>query len=45
MSRLFEPDDEEAASAWLGALGYAVPHGPEIAAGESLAERIIGRVC
>jgi type I restriction enzyme R subunit len=30
---------EEAALAWLGALGYAVKHGPEIAAGEPAAER------
>jgi len=31
---------EEAALEWLGALGYTVLHGPEIAAGEPGAERI-----
>ncbi len=30
---------EDAALAWLGELGYAVLHGPEIAAGEPPAER------
>jgi len=30
---------EDAALAWLEALGYAVKHGPEIAAGEPTAER------
>jgi type I restriction enzyme, R subunit len=30
---------EEAALAWLGALGYTVLHGPDIAAGETFAER------
>ena len=30
---------EEAALAWLDALGYTVMHGPEIAFGESAAER------
>ena len=30
---------EDAALAWLGELGYAVLHGPDIAAGESAAER------
>jgi len=30
---------EEATLAWLGALGYAVLHGPDIAAGEPSAER------
>ena len=30
---------EEAALAWLASLGYAVSHGPEIAAGEPAAER------
>ena len=30
---------EEAALAWLEGLGYAVLHGPEIAAGEPAAER------
>lgn len=31
---------EEAALVWLESLGYAVKHGPEIAAGELLAERM-----
>ena len=30
---------EDAALAWLGGLGYAVLHGPDIAAGEPGAER------
>ena len=30
---------EDAALEWLGALGYAVQHGPEIAPGEIFAER------
>ena len=30
---------EDAALAWLAGLGYAVLHGPDIAAGESAAER------
>jgi type I restriction enzyme, R subunit len=30
---------EEAALAWLSALGYTVLHGPDIAAGEPAAER------
>lgn len=30
---------EEAALAWLESLGYAVLHGPDIAAGEPAAER------
>ena len=30
---------EDAALAWLEALGYAVLHGPDIAAGEPAAER------
>lgn len=30
---------EEAALAWLEALGYAVLHGPDIAVGEPAAER------
>lgn len=33
MMKLFESDVEEAALAWLGALGYAVLHGPEIKQG------------
>jgi type I restriction enzyme R subunit len=32
---------ESAALGWLGALGYAVLHGPDIAAGEDAAERSI----
>ncbi len=43
MARLTESVVEEAALAWLEALGYAVLHGPDIAAGEPDAERIIGR--
>ncbi len=39
MTRLFESDVEYAALAWLGTLGYAVLHGPDIAAGQPLAER------
>src|SRR6267142_1475659 len=30
---------EEAALAWLGALGYSIAHGPDIAPGELAAER------
>jgi type I restriction enzyme R subunit len=30
---------EDAALAWLGGLGYAVLHGPDLAAGEPAAER------
>ena len=44
MSRMSEGDFsesvvEQAALAWLGALGYTVLHGPDIAAGEPGAER------
>src|SRR5437773_1735718 len=39
MSRFTESVVEEAAFTWLEALGYAVAHGPEIAPGESVAER------
>jgi type I restriction enzyme R subunit len=39
MTRFAESVVEEAALAWLEALGYAVLHGPEIAAGEPDAER------
>ena len=39
MSGFTESVVEEAALAWLEALGYAVLHGPEIAAGEPGAER------
>ena len=39
MSRFTESVVEEAALEWLGALGYAVLHGPQIAAGETAAER------
>ena len=31
---------EDAALAWLASLGYAVLHGPDIAAGENAAERL-----
>jgi type I restriction enzyme, R subunit len=37
--RFAESDVEEAALDWLSGLGYAVLHGPEIAAGEHGAER------
>jgi len=37
---IFESHVEDAALAWLGALGYAVLHGPDIAVGEPAAERI-----
>jgi len=36
---------EEAALAWLESLGYAVLHGPDIAAGEPNAERSDPLVC
>ena len=39
MSRFTESGVEEAALAWLDALGYTVLHGPEIAAGMLAAER------
>ena len=39
VSRFTESIVEEAALAWLGELGYAVLHGPDIAPGELLAER------
>ena len=39
MSQLTESVVEDAALAWLEALGYAVLHGPDIAAGEPGAER------
>lgn len=39
MASFTESVVEEAALAWLEALGYAVKHGPEIAAGEPAAER------
>ena len=39
MARLTESIVEDAALAWLEALGYAVLHGPDIAAGELGAER------
>ena len=35
---IFESHVEDAALAWLGALGYAVLHGPDIAVGEPAAE-------
>ena len=38
-AKLTESVVEEAALTWLAALGYAVLHGPEIAAGELRAER------
>ncbi len=39
MSAFTESVVEDAALSWLAALGYAVLHGPEIAAGEPAAER------
>jgi type I restriction enzyme R subunit len=39
MGGFSESEVEEAALAWLGALGYAVAHGPDIAPGELAAER------
>lgn len=39
VSHFTESIVEEAALAWLGALGYAVLHGPELAAGMPGAER------
>lgn len=39
MSGFTESVVEDAALAWFEALGYAVLHGPDIAAGESAAER------
>ncbi len=38
--RFAESVVEDAALAWLEALGYAVLHGPDIAAGEPSAERL-----
>ncbi len=39
MTRFSESVVEDAALEWLGALGWAVAHGPEIAPGEARAER------
>lgn len=39
MATFTESIVEDAALAWLEALGYAVLHGPDIAAGEPAAER------
>jgi type I restriction enzyme R subunit len=39
MSAFTESVVEEAALDWLAGLGYAVRHGPEIAAGEATAEQ------
>jgi type I restriction enzyme R subunit len=39
MANLTESEIEAAALAWLGSLGWALKHGPEIAPGEPLAER------
>ena len=43
MTTFTESVVEQAAQARLAAPGYAVLHGPEIALGESRAERFIGR--
>ncbi len=40
--RFAESVVEDAALAWLEALGYAVLHGPDIAIGEPAAERRVG---
>lgn len=46
MSKSFtESVVEDAALAWLDSLGYAVLHGPGIAAGEPVAERSDQLVC
>ncbi len=34
---------EQAALAWLSGMGYQIISGPDIAPGESLAERTVGR--
>ncbi len=39
MAEMHESEVEEAALAWLKALGYEVLHGPDLAAGEPAAER------
>ncbi len=39
MTRFTESEAEEAALAWLESLGWAIAHGPDIAPGESFAER------
>ena len=39
MTQFAESVVEDAALAWLVSLGYAVLHGPDIAAGETAAER------
>lgn len=40
MANFTESVVEDAALAWLESLGYAIKHGPEIAPGEILAERM-----
>ena len=45
MSTFTESIVEEAALDWLGALGYSLLHGPEIAAGEVAAERNASARC
>jgi len=42
MTQFTESIVEDAALTWLEALGYAVLHGPDIAAGEPGAERPVG---
>ena len=44
MTNFTESVVEEAALAWLESLGYAVLHGPAIAAGEPDAKRFIAEV-
>jgi len=40
MQNFTESVVEDAALAWLESLGYAIKHGPEIAPGEILSERM-----
>ena len=41
MSGFTESEVESAALAWLEGLGYTILHGPDIAPGESFAERFL----
>ncbi len=43
MNSSFTESIVEAALGWLASLGYSVKHGPEIASGELLTERFIGK--
>lgn len=42
-SQFTESVVEQAALAWLESVGYTILSGPEIAPGESEAERVVGR--